>query len=1312
MDPEIVVSLNEQIRQLNEMLSRQAVAMSGLAKSMSTNAAPALKGASDATSKSTTAQNANTASVNQLGGSVTKLEQIRQQSNQNMMAALKNFSDAAGSSGQALKSFADKLLSSEEGFTKYGDSISKVGDAAFSLGKSFGPLGFIFGGIINVGSKVLAHQAKQADALFKASDDIAKMGAAGTFTVDQIRRMGASAGLTSFELDKLIIPMKSVEGGFIGLGNTQSDGIKRFGELANVSVQVRNEFRHLGMGDQERNQALANYITMMNKSGAAYSGNLKTQQGLQKAALNYTRSLYELAELTGKDVDTLAQERNAQMDTIEVALIQSKWATDEAAAEKKIREGKTAAEREAGQKELNRIKRDKAAFDKLNQDLDMSAANAETKNAIRQQFLTGKVSAESAVVKKSGVDLDKYFEELRAGKTQKGAFAQQINEGLQKSMDNIGQNVLGMNDEVLKAYGLDQETIARLTIMMKYDMRTQAAQAAAAIKANQEGTGAAANDPMQQIRDKKVEAERVAKLAIDELEASMNPFLGNMGMLKGLGAMAGIAVAGLAVLAAVKGLSMLSSLFKKGPAESAVETATGAATEKVQVSQDQLLDKNGKPLQGAAKQARIDKLTGRKGAVVGETKKGGLSGAIKGIAEALKDAGKAAPSVIKGAGTLAIAIAEIGAGIAGATWLTGKALPTFTDGLKSFKGVAGGNLISVGLGMGGLGVGITALFSGTILAAFGSLLEFLSGGQDPLLEIGQMLYKMQTIKLDPKKVEDNGTALTAFAKAMAAISKMSASESISDAISGLADAVGSLFSDSSPIEQMVKFSQLDINLPKVINNSKAFSYFTDAMASYEGTGSATGQIGKAISDGVTSFFGSTPPFDQFVEFSKLKIDAKRTKSNATAFKFFAEAMAAYKGLGSAIGTISSTLANATAKFFGVKPPLEQVVYFSQLEIDKKKTQKNAKSFVLFSDAMSSYKGGPGLLDAVSTIAGAKLFELFKREGPIESFKRFSEMKFGDNVGKNADAFFKFAKSIAILSNNTGPDLTDTFNSAATAGAAVTGAVVGATVGLVTALGDVFKGDAGTQQGRTVKIGKELREGGTISWRTNNPGNVSYGGFSKQYGAVGRWVKPDGDKQQRTSGIAIMPTLEHGYKMKMGLWRRPMYMNKTIDQGVNQWTGNNSGLGSQYAKDIAKAAGVPIDYPVAKLSDDQLKRMVMKQTQWEGFKPGTVRQARFGGIFSGPKSGYPMELHGTEMVIPVTANSVLSKLAKSATEVSNMTFSALRKATQKSNAPDEEESANMLSPEMIFNLAKKFDNVINVLQENDSTQNKILKHSMS
>jgi hypothetical protein len=138
---------------------------------------------------------------------------------------------------------------------------------------------------------------------------------------------------------------------------------------------------------------------------------------------------------------------------------------------------------------------------------------------------------------------------------------------------------------------------------------------------------------------------------------------------------------------------------------------------------------------------------------------------------------------------------------------------------------------------------------------------------------------------------------------------------------------------------------------------------------------------------------------------------------------------------------------------------------------------------------------------------------------------------------------------------------------------------------------------------SIVIGNQKRTGGTVSWRANNPGNVMYGSFSKGHGAVGYIKAADAEP------VAIMPTLDHGWKMQMDLWRRPAYNNGTIDQGARRWAGAVGAKKetSQYTIDLARAAGVTIHTKVSSLSDDQLKRLVKKQAHWEGFKPGTVTQ---------------------------------------------------------------------------------------------------------
>jgi cell division septation protein DedD len=208
---------------------------------------------------------------------------------------------------------------------------------------------------------------------------------------------------------------------------------------------------------------------------------------------------------------------------------------------------------------------------------------------------------------------------------------------------------------------------------------------------------------------------------------------------------------------------------------------------------------------------------------------------------------------------------------------------------------------------------------------------------------------------------------------------------------------------------------LDFDKDKVIDNSDTLVAFSKAMAKVSALGAASGigSMVQGMTEGITAFFGGDPPYQDVVDFSHLDIDAKKTKNNATAFKLFSEALSSYEGLGSGLGAISTALADSTAKFFGVKPPLEKFVYFSHLNINPKKADINSKAFVAFSNAMASYKGGPGLIDTISTLAGSAFGSLFGLDGPIEAFGKFANKDFGPNAAANANAFLKYAQGVGL-----------------------------------------------------------------------------------------------------------------------------------------------------------------------------------------------------------------------------------------------------------------------------------------------------------
>lgn len=109
----------------------------------------------------------------------------------------------------------------------------------------------------------------------------------------------------------------------------------------------------------------------------------------------------------------------------------------------------------------------------------------------------------------------------------------------------------------------------------------------------------------------------------------------------------------------------------------------------------------------------------------------------------------AAPQVLLGATILAGSIAIIGAGIAGATWIMGKALPTLAEGMKAFTEIDGNALKNTGVGMMSLGAGLAALTVGSITAGLGSLISGLVGlfAEDPITKLRRFAELGQPLQI-------------------------------------------------------------------------------------------------------------------------------------------------------------------------------------------------------------------------------------------------------------------------------------------------------------------------------------------------------------------------------------------------------------------------------------------------------------------------------------------------------------------------------------------------------------------------------------
>jgi hypothetical protein len=216
-------------------------------------------------------------------------------------------------------------------------------------------------------------------------------------------------------------------------------------------------------------------------------------------------------------------------------------------------------------------------------------------------------------------------------------------------------------------------------------------------------------------------------------------------------------------------------------------------------------------------------------------------------------------------------------------------------------------------------------------------------------------------------------------------------------------------------------------------------------------------------------------------------------------------------------------------------------------------------------------------------------------------------------------------------------------------------------------------------------GQKQRRVGTRNWRNNNPGNLEFGQFAKAKGAIGS----DGR-------FAVFPTLEIGQQAKQDLVFGKNYINLSIADAISKYAPPTENKTTNYINQVLQATGASSTTVLSELTDTQRKSMLQAIDRVEGFKVGKISQAREGGIFSGSNMGFPVELHGNELVAPLDPNSILAKM---------LTASPSEAAAMMPNT-----GSSSVSNEMIEAMIYKFDTMISYLSEGVDIQQKILRQS--
>jgi hypothetical protein len=486
-------------------------------------------------------------------------------------------------------------------------------------------------------------------------------------------------------------------------------------------------------------------------------------------------------------------------------------------------------------------------------------------------------------------------------------------------------------------------------------------------------------------------------------------------------------------------LSKLTSVFKKRGSGDLVKSASSPSGFRDKMGR--FAKAPGKSAAGGGAAGGVGGMLKGIGKGIGDFAKGigkGIKGILEGLAFGIKAFGSG--QVLAGAAVLGAAITLIGAGIAGASWLMGKSLPTLAKGMESIAELDGSALIKAGAGMAAVGLGLTAMAAGTAAQAVGGLMGAIGSffGGDGIDEMLKKVEKFgKNYDFDAGKIENNAKGVVAYALAMGALAVGAGAGAVAGLAnlgSTLLDGLTASLGGGLPMDKVQAFGKWNLDADKIENNARAVAGYAVGMAALAGGAAGGGiaslaNLGGALLDGLTSTLGGDLPMDKVQQFGKYNLDADKVENNARAIAGYARGMAALAG-GSAASSLSSlaglggSLVDGIVAGIGGPLPLDKVSKFQTYNFDADKVKNNASALASYALGMAALAGGAAASSVASlaALSGSVVDGIVAGVGgplPLDKVDKFQKYNFDPKkVKNNASAIASYAIGMAKLAGGS------------------------------------------------------------------------------------------------------------------------------------------------------------------------------------------------------------------------------------------------------------------------------------------------------
>ena len=1334
MDPEIQREFEEQLRQMSDMLSQINSTMAGTVKNIQSQ---------------TSAISGNTASVkqqtdanNQLSTSVTgrtKAEEAASIANEKFSKTTESLASGFKAVGSSLTSFGSAIRDASAGYSKYSGGLTQLTKGVGDLVGNFGFLGKALGFAITAVGSIAAPILEYNDALLKGFDDLSKFGAGAGLSAEQIMQLGHDANFSSKTLGILTNNAKEMNRSLIAMNGSFTAGFESFSKFIGLTNDQLKQYRNLGFSQEELAESMTKYAAMQAKVGNSM---VQTPQQLQKASLAYIDNLLTLAELTGIDVDKMQDAQNqALADENFNAYI----------FKKQLERDRTTDEAEKAKiQAIIDAKIEYAGTAKATLDATTAAARIQAISTDGMVNITGS----NAILSLQQADIQKQQDELMKGNSQSMELLEDNYNIQTRLSDQYGDMIAGLGDsgkEIGKTFGFLKENTDSANLLKQKQkelanlsgearlarIKELKDEAAARVEATKgKDTGATADDATKEALERQLNimtdqfldplAAGARKLINEGLEKAvdaftiLNDFLNDdfMTTLRKLKEFFDGLPTSIKILsAALLGLAGASVLGKVVGAFRVLGLAAGGL--------GSVFSKLKNAFSGAIGWLK-NLLPGGKSKPSPGPKKG-ADGRYRDAKGRFAAAPKAS-DVAKGGKALKLAkglFGGLGSLVGGLALDYGSEKAAEAGHTKTAAGLSVGSSAATGAGMGamlgsvvpGVGTVVGGAVGGLLGGAYGLYQNWdgLTGGPEQekakveketseknkasadksstssvkaeksadKTEKSVAQLKKSTDKQE-KTVDKEGRVIDAFGKSVYAfaLAVQSFAEVITNLMTNLSTMTGVSSGPGGGAASGEKIPQnVQGNLEAIAQGlrKKGFgdenyinAVLGNVMKESGGKFDKTENLdySKTSNARIRDIFKSKTKGMSDAELDKLKADPQAFTNKVYGGKMGNTEPGdgwKYRGRGPIQLTGKSNYAKASKDIYGddrlVKDPdlvLQPDVGVEVVAWFMKQNEKSMRKQLGFSPDQALSQQEAALL-ATSQIAGQKLTP---GKGYLGT----------ENLQKAAS----FAAAMP-----TGVGAGGQFSSGGQGGAANP-----ASKELIsTKPSNVKLGDKADLSGMDSNL---LSRFFTAAKEFGQDININSAYRSDDYQAQ-LWVRGNilGEKGIYTPA-------------------RPKD-DTTITYKGKQYTVEGSGTGSRHGR------GEALDISTNREAFDPILAKYGLHRPFKQKDPPHVQlKARKGGVFTGPDSGYPIELHGQEIVAPLTADSVLMKLAKTpaiSTEGDRLGTSVMSLGGGSSAGNGNVEAIVKMHSELISVLTSKLDNMIDVLDDGNDTREKIFKHSM-